>query len=287
MKSASAWVLPVSLVVLSVLLASGMLAQDYVVESRVVEVEEGTPIVPDPVSLPAEEAEEDPVLLELEVTDPQYFEYELADSARVLPNPEGGVRVLRESPRPGGVAAMFGVNDALVRFVEVRRDNQRRDEIVKPLEGMPGMFFVEGSPGEECSVRVPNSDGYAFPVWFDLQFPGEPDVPDPDPPGDDSLEKLSRARADALDDPRTRSSIKSAVSAVLGEAANKATVADAAALVVRAIEGVLGARDRDDPSVDVPWKQGWRVPVGDAIKRADPKTAAEYVALYRSVVEGL
>ncbi len=228
-------------------------------------------------------------LLTLEASEPKFYEYEMAKSADIIPNPDGGVFLLSEEKEGGGVGAMITVNDPEMPRCDVRRVDALVDEHLPPIDGRPGVFFIPGSPGERLGVEFPNRDGWKLPVSFVVQFPGkpDPDPEDPPPPSGESLEKLSRSRADALNDPGTRAKIRDAVAAVLDEAARSGEVQQAARMVVSAIEGVLGARDRDDPSLDVPWKEGWRTPIGKAIGRLDPQTAAEYVAIYRTVLKGL
>lgn len=212
-----------------------------------------------------------------------------ADAAEVIAADEG-VIIFAEGLKAGTRYGMvLTVADQPVEFVEVHpKANPFPPTVKTPFR--PNAFLIEGKLGEVfyVSVRAANE----APTWVTVVIVTE-DGPPPvePPPSDGAIEKLSRARADALNDPPTRAALKTALDRTVADIGllcaqgNCPDVAKAQVYVVAAIESVMGARR--GPSEFVEWKAAWRTPISDAIQSKAVTTTAGYLALMKEAAQGL
>jgi hypothetical protein len=214
-----------------------------------------------------------------------------ADAAEVLPI-EDGVVIFAEGLRAGTQYGMaLTVSEQPVEFIEVHpKANPFPPTVQTPIR--PNVFLIKGKLGEVFYVSI-RAHGEP-PTWETVTITTdgtEPDEPPPVDPGDGEIEKLSRARADALNDAPTRTALKAAITAAVGLIEQRCASGDcppvdqATAIVVDAIEATLGKRD--GPSEFVEWKAAWRTPISDAIKARAVTTTAGYLTLMKEAAQGL
>jgi hypothetical protein len=160
-------------------------------------------------------------------------------------------------------------------------------------------FLIRGAPGERFYVSIRRDDG---PTWIEVTvapnlMPQPPPVdPTPtDPPvNPGTLTELSRSLSKAMQDPATSASLKASLSTAVSNlealcrVSQCPTLPAARSQVIAAIERALLART--NPSKDRPdkdWLKGWREPISKAINDKNPIDTKTYVALVRSVVDGI
>lgn len=222
--------------------------------------------------------------------------YLSAGAAEVIP---AGDRVLifAEDLQPGKRFGMIiRVVNQPVEFIEVHpKANPFPPRVLEPMR--PGTFLIEGNLGDVFYVSI-RAYGEA-PTWETVTIVGDgvdpdpvdPDPTDPPPATDGEIEKLSRARADALNDPPTRVALKASLESAIAKLEQACAAGDCADLpstvqtAVAAIEAAMA--QRTGASRDVEWKLAWRVPVSDAIKSKSPTTAAQYLSLIKEAAKGL
>lgn len=140
-------------------------------------------------------------------------------------------------------------------------------------------YLIIGEPGDRFRVTIDTDE---LPIFEDVEIEGA--APPIDPPVDDysELTEISKNAADALNDPTTRASLKTAMSSVNYEGS---TLAEAQQLVVSAVLKVMS--DRRDSSVDANWYNGWRVPINEALAASSIETVDQYKAAIEAIVKGL
>lgn len=264
--------------VLLLALTSGAFAVGQETTVSIIDSPPTSASVPDPANQPGP----------MTVGVPEPISYLVAGAAEVLERPDGKVMIITEGLEPKvRYAVVLPVENPRVTWIEVYPDGNPPAQIIQHQPGKPGSFVIEGDPGQEFDVRVPN--GWDPPVWLKVKIEGG-SGPDPDP--DPAITELSKARADALNDPPTRSALKAEVLrvadkiALLCEGAQCPSQGAAEAMFVAGIEGNVMAKRTGD-SEYVEWKVGWRTPVGNAIKASEPQSTMAYVSLMRDAAAGL
>lgn len=218
--------------------------------------------------------------------------YLKAAAAEVIPSGDG-VLIFAEELKPGNRYGMIlRVANQPVEFAEVHpKANPFPPQVIQPFRN--NTFLIEGNVGDVFYVSI-RAYGEA-PTWETVTItrgddPG-PGPVDPPPVTDGEIEKLSRARADALNDPPTRTALKASLMAAIAKvealcaSGDCPDVTGAARELVVAIETAMG--QRTGASLDVEWKAAWRTPISEAIKIKSPKSAAEYLSLIKEAAKGL
>lgn len=156
-------------------------------------------------------------------------------------------------------------------------------------------FLIRGAPGERFYVSIRRDDG---PTWIEVVVapnlmpqppPVEPGPVDPPPVNPGSLTELSRSLSKAMGDSATSATLKASLGTAVSNlealcrASQCPTLPAARSQVIAAIERAL--LDRKNPSKD--WLKGWREPISKAINDKNPVDTKTYVALVRSVVDGI
>lgn len=218
--------------------------------------------------------------------------YLSAGAAQIFPKEDGSVVIFAEELKPGVQYGMvLTVENQSVDYIEIHPKANPFPAIPKTAF-RPRAFLIEGKLGDEFWVSIRARD--SLPTWVTVKIITDsvPVPPDPPaPPTDGKLEKLSRARADALNDPTTRSKLKQAIMAVIGAAEAKCAAGDcpglseASGAVVNAVEAVLAARTGQSEYVE--WKGGWRDHVNAYLKTQAITTTAAYLVLMTEAASGL
>lgn len=221
--------------------------------------------------------------------------YLSAEAAEVLPDGPSAVVVFVEGLKPGRkYGAILAVENQPVEFIEVHAASHPFPPTVqKPFRD--NAFLIAGNPGEVFYVSV-RALGQP-PTWHTITIAGDAGAVDPVDPvkpvpvPDGEIRKLSKARADALNDPPTRTRLKASLTAVVEQveamcvAGNCPDVSAAARMVVAAIESVMASRTGDSQYAE--WKIAWRTPVSNAIGSKSAATTAEYLSLVKEAALGL
>jgi hypothetical protein len=220
--------------------------------------------------------------------------YLIADAASIVES-DGRVLIFTENLSPERRYGMsLTVSGQPVDYIEVHPEkNPFPPEVLEPMES--GGFLIEGRPGDVFFVSI-RADG-ALPTWEKVVIegpdpddpgdPGDPGDPDPDP----DLTALSKRLADAVGDPPTRAALKAGLQKVVDslveqcKAGSCPTLSASKAAIVAQVEAVLGARTGDSRFSD--WKNGWRLPIGEALKDASGDSAVAYVNAMRAAISGL
>lgn len=176
---------------------------------------------------------------------------------------------------------------AIIRAANANQDQQK----VTKSKLRPNTWFLFGNPGK-YSITVIESDpekGLDFiDAKFTIQGSTEPDEPDKpiDPPAGDfvAITKASKDTADKLNDPTTRSALKTAYSSTIPLMKDK-TYEECRTLVVTARFSVLNARQGLSRTID--W-ESWKIAVDIELKKlVNPGDSNRYIKAVEAIVAGL
>lgn len=214
-----------------------------------------------------------------------------ADAAEIIEKPgTDGVAIFAEGLKAGAQYGMLlTVSNQPVDWIEVHPATFFPVKVLRPIR--PNAFLIEGKVGEVFYVSI--RAGSVPPVWMTVTIVTDNPVPtDPpvDPPTDGAIEQLSRARANAVNDPPTRAVLKVDLNTAIAAAEARCAAGDcpplpeAADALVAAIEASLEKRRGESEYIE--WKAGWRTPISDAVK-AKATTTQSYLALMKEAARGL
>lgn len=251
-------------------------------------VSQDTP-TPAPVSIIEESP---PGLLSVEARQVTYFD---AAGAQVISQPDGVRVVIDGDIGERRYGALVTLDNPEITWIEAYPNGQfpenPADAVIYADPANPGVFLVPGDPGGYVLLRISNNPNP--PTWKKVEIGGKkPD--DPPPPNTcdcDALEALSKARANAVNDPPTRSAIASVIRRVSNELEGVCRSGDcpdlavARSLYTTEISQLLLSREGD--SRDASWREGWQEPVGAWIGSNAPGTVGLYVQMMRAAADGL